>query len=55
LRPPDIRCEHPQGLQSDTSQSKEMHAMFSPIVPSFFRIFFIKKWKSSPFSAVHRL
>ena len=32
-----------------------LHAMFSPIVPSFFRIFFIKKWKSSPFSAVHRL
>ena len=24
-------------------------SMFSPIVPSFFRIFFIKKWKSSPF------
>ena len=24
-------------------------------VPSFFRIFFIKKWKSSPFSAVHLL
>ena len=26
--------------------------MFAPIVPSFFRFFSLKKWKSSPFSAV---
>ena len=37
----------------DSEPLSKIHAMFSPIVPSFFRIFFIKKWKSSPFSAVH--